>query len=155
MEIGSERPVPTLARSLFDLSHFQLEAAAGALCRSYGYGGATQSALLGIELALKAGLAANGATEDQLKDDYGHNFAKMTTDLAKLEVGLDRDRVLRALKDLPAYVPSRYASDQPTRIESGHIMMKSQYVVSEVVRQIGNRDIRKDSAIPRQRRYPS
>jgi hypothetical protein len=136
-ELGSDQPLPDQASHLVRLAHFNLEASAGALCRAYGYVGSTQSALLAVELSLKAALLARGTSESELKKSYGHNLGKLASEFASHNSGFDGALVGAVIDRLPAYVPNRYDPEQPSRVESGHIVMGAQFIVSEVIRAIG------------------
>ncbi len=155
MEMGHSRDIGDQAKSLLGLARFHFQAAAATITGAYDLGGAIQSALLGTELALKAGLAANGVPEDRLKLEYGHNFWKAAKALGEVEAGFDSERVLRVLDTFPAYVPNRYAGEQPGRIEAGHIVMGAQYVAAEVTRQLTDRNLRADGGMTEPRRYPA
>lgn len=77
MEFGHSRAVPERAEELIYRSHMHLEAAAATATNAYDFRGTVQSALIGAELALKAGLACHGATDTQLRRSYGHNLARL------------------------------------------------------------------------------
>lgn len=155
MEMGHTRDIGDHAKTLLGLARFHFQAAAATITGAYDLGGAVQSALLGTELTLKAGLAANGVSENRLKSDYGHNLKKAAKALGGHEAGFETDRVLRVLGTFPAYVPNRYAGEQPGRIEAGHIVMGAQYVAAEVTRQLTDRNLRADGGMPEPRRYPA
>lgn len=136
------------------LSAFQLQAAAAALTAAFDFRGAVQSALIGAELALKSGLTFVGASEKQ-KRDHGHNLASAAKAFSKTQSGFDLDRVLTTLAKFPAYVANRYSPTQPSRIETGHIVMGAQYVAAEVVRQMTGYSFRSAMSGAPQRSYPS
>lgn len=155
LEAGSATPLPNQSKSLLALSHYQLEAAAGALCRAYGYAGSTQSALLAVELASKAALLFRGLDSQELaRRPYGHNLSALLTKLSDFEPGFDLDRTLRCLSTFPDYVGNRYEAIQPERREAGHILMKCQFIVGEIMRQLSDRDFRASSNITEPRYYP-
>jgi hypothetical protein len=115
--------------------------------------GAIQSALIGVELALKGGLAAIGADE-KARRKHGHDLASAANAFACAKPDFDLSRVLGAIESLPPYVDNRYSSVQPGRAETGHIVMKVQYIAGEVMRQITNFSIRSVSTEPSERLYP-
>lgn len=154
MEFGHTRQVSDEAKNLIYRSHVQLEAAAATATSANDYRGTLQSALLGTELALKAGLAANGCDAAFLKNKIGHRLEKAASELGKFEANFDTTRVTSAISTFPDFVQSRYDGPMPTRIEIGHILMKAQYVASEVTRQFSDRNIRRDQNEVRLRRYP-
>lgn len=154
MEMGHSRDIGDQAHTLLGLARFHFQAAGATMTGAYDLGGAVQSALLATELTLKAGLAANGVSEDRLKQEFGHDFGKAAKALGQFEVAFDTDRVLRVLETYPAYVPNRYAGEQPGRIQAGHLVMGAQYVAAEVTRQLTDRNLRRDGGMDQPRSYP-
>lgn len=155
MEFGRTRPVPDQSKELIYRAHVQLEAAAATATSAYDYRGTLQSALLGAELALKAGLACNGYSDDDLRKKIGHDVAKAAIALGKYEPNFDADRVKNAVQAFPSFAQSRYAGSQPDRREMGHILMKAQYVASEVTRTFTDRNLRSGQPRAHIRIYPS
>jgi hypothetical protein len=155
-EFGTTRTVNDRSKNLIWRSHSYLEAAAATAIAGCDYGGTVQSAHLGVELALKAGLAANGVADKELaKKTLGHNLPALTTELSKFESAFDYERVGRVVAKFPDYVESRYNLPTPTRIETGHILMGAQYVASEVTRRFSDRNGRKDNPNYPARQYPT
>lgn len=154
MEFGHGRTIDPRASDLIFRSHVQLEAAAATATGAYDFRGTVQSALLGTELALKAGLAAHGISDKELRLKFGHDLAKAAQHLQSLEPVFDGGRVTRAVCAFPPYVSSRYAGAQPTRMEAGHILMSAQYVASEVTRRFSDRNLRADHPSMPERSYP-
>lgn len=155
MEFGHSRKVNEQSKELIYRSHVQLEAAAATATSAYDYRGTLQSALLGAELALKAGLACNGYSDDKLRKEIGHNLNKAAEALGELEPNFDANRVTRSVSAFPNFAQSRYGGTQPDRSEMGHIVMKAQYVASEVTRTFTDRDHRDGQAVPSTRSYPN
>lgn len=153
LEFGHTRHVNEQSKELIYRAHVQLEAAAATATSAYDYRGTLQSALLGAELALKSGLAAHGYDDKRLSK-IGHNLMKAADELGSLESNFDATRVLAAVSTFPDYVQSRYSGKMPDRLEIGHIVMKSQFVASEVTRQFTDRNIRSDRVHSKNRRYP-
>jgi hypothetical protein len=141
MEFGGDLEVKEHAGELIYRSHVQLEAAAATATSAFDFRGTIQAALLGTELALKAGLAAEGLSNTELKA-FGHNLKKATDELGSLSKRFDASRVHRAVSTFPDYVQSRYAGPQPGRVQTGHILMRAQYVASEVTRAYSDRNVR-------------
>ncbi|MBY5649958.1 hypothetical protein HFO45_17070 [Rhizobium leguminosarum] len=137
------------------LARLHLHSASAVLTGGYDFRGAVQASLLATELALKAGAAANGLSEREIKDEYGHHTLKVASFLNEKWPSFDVARVVRALKNQPQYVPNRYAAEQPARREVGHLVMNSQYIVSEVVRQVSDRDFRSGMTPTPARSYPA
>ncbi len=157
MEFGHGRSVDPRGKDLIWRAHVQLEAAAATATSAYDYRGTTQSAILGTELALKAGLAASGISDKELSNRkiIGHNLVAATQKLGSLCQNFDADRVERVVSAFPDYVSSRYNDNPPSREETGHLIMGAQYVASEVTRQFSDRDLRKQDHIFPKRQYPA
>jgi hypothetical protein len=153
-EFGHSRTVPDEGKELIYRSHIHLEAAAATATSAYDFRGTVQSALIGTELALKAGLACHGVDDTKLRRTYGHNLVKAACGLGDLEPGFDLERAVRAVSSFPDFAQSRYSGAQLTRLETGHILMKAQFVASEVTRTFTERNLRKNEGSIRPRSYP-
>jgi hypothetical protein len=137
------------------LSRLHLHSASAVLTGGYDHRGAVQAALLATELALKAGAAAQGLSEQEIKNRFGHRNSDTVDFIGASWPTFDLARVKRVLGGQPPYVPNRYSATQPERREVGHLVMGSQYIVSEVVRQISDRDFRSNFSPPVARHYPA
>lgn len=129
------------------LSRLHLHAAAAIVTGGYDYRGAVQSALLATELGLKAGAAAQGLKEKEIKDRFNHSVDELADFAASHWVNFDVARVKRVTEMQPHYVLNRYSPTQPDRREVGGIIMGAQYVVAEVIRQMSDRDFRKSFSL--------
>jgi len=154
MEFGHSRAVSEDAKDLIYRSHTYLEAAAATATSAYDFRGTVQSALIGAELAIKSGLSCHGVDQVQLRKIYSHDIGKAARALGDLEADFDADRVIRALSKFPNFAQSRYAGPQPSRIETGYILMNAQYIASEVTRSFTDRNCRKKQGDTRERNYP-
>lgn len=154
MEFGHSRKVTDRSKELIYRAHVQLEAAAATATGAYDYRGTLQSALLGTELALKAGLSCNGYAENELQRKIGHDLLKAAKALGECETAFDADRVARAVSTFPNFVQSRYGGSQPDRREMGHILMKAQFIASEVTRAFTDRNLRAEQSDFQPRQYP-
>jgi hypothetical protein len=152
--LGDYKTPPSDAQEVFRLAAFQLQAAAATLSVAFDFRGAVQSALIGAELALKGGLTAVGANENERRK-HGHNLASAATAYSAAHPGFDLDRVIATIKRLPAFVENRYSPAQPKRMETGHIVMGVQYIAGEVMRQITGFSFRSRLDQPCERVYPS
>jgi hypothetical protein len=139
--LGDYKMLPKEAHQIFRLASFQLQAAAAALSVAFDFRGAIQSSLIGAELTLKAGLAAQGADEDARRK-HGHDLASAAKAFAKEGRTFDLDRVLKTVQRLPQYVENRYSPEQPDRVEVGQIAMGAQFIAGEVTRQVTEFSIR-------------
>lgn len=155
MEFGHTHPVTDRSKELIYRAHVQLEAAAATATGAYDYRGTLQSALLGTELALKAGLACNGYSDDNLRLKIGHDVVKAAKALGECEANFDADRVTNAVRTFPSFAQSRYGGPQPDRREMGHILMKAQFIASEVTRTFTDRNLRAGQPGEPTRTYPS
>lgn len=154
-EFGHGRSVNARGKDLIWRAHSQLEASAATAIAGCDYSGTIQSALLGTELSLKAGLAVHGMTDKKLsKRTLGHNLSALAEELSKFEPGFDHKRVDRVVARFPDYIESRYNQPTPGRIETGHILMGAQYVASEVTRQFTDRNCRQNGGSLSSRMYP-
>ena len=154
MEFGHTRAVTDQSKELIYRAHVQLEAAAATATSAYDYRGTLQNALLGAELALKAGLSCNGYSDDDLRSKIGHNLSKAANALGDCESNFDLERVSRAVQTFPNFVQSRYSGSQPDRRAMGHILMKAQFIASEVTRLFTDRHMRANGSISKHRQYP-
>lgn len=137
------------------LSRLHLHSAAAIVTGGYDYRGAVQAAVLATELALKAGAAAQGLAEKDIKERFGHNNNDTADFVGASWPSFDCARVKRVLAKQPSHVLNRYSAEQPDRLEVGHLVMGAQYVVSEVVRQLSDRDFRSGLNPSAARRYPA
>lgn len=137
------------------LSRLHLHSASAVLTGGYDYRGAVQSSLLATELALKSGAAALGLNDNEIKRNFNHDNGKIADFVGAGWSAFDVDRVKRVIATQPPYVPNRYSATQPDRREVGHLVMGAQYIVSEVVRQMSDRDFRSGAQPPVARRYPA
>lgn len=154
LEFGHGKQLDPRGADLIWRAHAQLEAAAATATSAYDYRGTVQSALLGTELALKAGLASLGISDPDLKN-MGHNLEMLAARLGASVADFDTARVLRVVRTFPHFVQSRYNLPAPGRVETGHILMGAQFVASEVTRRFSDRDVRKtDPSLPA-RAYPA
>ncbi|MEX6507237.1 hypothetical protein [Jiella sp. M17.18] len=136
------------------LSRLHLHAAAAILTGGYDYRGAVQAGLLATELALKAGAAASGLTEREIKDRFAHKVAQTAQFLGDVWPSFDVARVQRVIAGQPPYVINRYSAEQPNRRDVGHLVMGAQFIVSEVVRQTSDQDFRRGLKPLVARSYP-
>lgn len=137
------------------LARLHLHSASAVLTGGYDYRGAVQSSLLATELSLKSGAAALGLDEDEIRKRYGHDNAKIADFVGSGWTRFDLARVKRVIAKQPPYVLNRYSAAQPDRREVGNLVMGAQYAVSEVVRQMCDRDFRRYLKPSVARRYPA
>jgi hypothetical protein len=144
-----------LVERFIGLSRLHLHSASAVLTGGYDFRGAVQAALLATELGLKSGAAAHGLSAEDIKVKFGHNNSDTAAFIGAGWPNFDLARVKRVLTMQPPYVPNRYSATQPDRREVGHLVMGAQYIVSEVVRHISDRNFRSGFDSPATRRYPA
>lgn len=155
MELNPPFASMELAVRFISLARLHLHAAAAVLTGGYDHRGAVQSALLATELALKSGAATQGLVEIEIKKRFSHDLSALASFVGSAWSAFDIDRVGRVLSKQPQYAPNRYSPQQPERREVGHLVMGAQYLVSEVVRQMSDRDFRSGHTPPLGRHYPA
>jgi hypothetical protein len=136
------------------LAHMQLESAAATVTAQCDLRGAVQSSLLATELVLKAAILSGGVPEADLRIKFGHDTEAMSDHLQRAGLAADFGRVNAVLRKLPRFVANRYAASQPSRTETGHILMGAQYVALEIIRCLSGRNIRADASVAEPRAYP-
>ena len=124
---------PEAAKNLLSLAAFQLQGAGATLCAAFDERGAIQSSLVGAELALKAALAGNGASDTDLKK-YGHDLHSLVRSVSNVYSKFEMISVNTRMRLLPKLVDNRYSAQQPSRMETGEVVMASQYIAGAVAR---------------------
>ena len=119
----------------FRSSAFHLQAASASLASAYDSRGAIQSALLGTELALKAGLREKGVSESRLVR-LGHRYDKICAELESFYDGFKSEAGVEALSILPDFISNRYKPDPPSRLVTGDIVMSAQFLAAEISRKV-------------------
>lgn len=132
---------PDGALHMLGLAAFQLQGAAATLCAAYDERGAIQSSLLGAELALKAALAGKGSSEEDLKG-YRHDLRRLARAVDDACSGFKASSVSAGIRMLPKLVDNRYSAKQPSRMETGNIVMACQHIAGAVVRALTGCTIR-------------
>ena len=127
---------PEPARPLFGLAAFQIQGAGATLCAGFDERGAIQSSLIGAELALKAALAGKGVSDADLKKKYGHNLSCLVEAVGNLYGSFELASVKTRIRLLPNLVDNRYSPKQPSRKETGAIVMTGQYIAGAVARAV-------------------
>ena len=137
---GYDKP-PEAAKHLLSLAAFQLQGAGATLCAAFDERGAIQSSLVGAELALKAALAGNSASDADLKE-YGHNLHRLVKAVSNVYSKFEMTSVNTRMRLLPNLVDNRYSAEQPSRKETGDIVMASQYIAGAVARALTGGSLR-------------
>ncbi len=132
---------PDAAMHLLGLAALQLQGASATLCTALDERGAIRSSLVGVELALKAALAGNGANDADLKG-YGHDLERLANAVTDVYESFELTSVKARMRVLPKLVENRYSSAQPSRTETGEIVMASQYIAGAVARALTGGSLR-------------
>jgi hypothetical protein len=75
-----------LVRRFIGLARLHLHSASAVLTGGYDFRGAVQASLLAVELGLKAGAAAHGMPEGEIRQKFGHRVSDIAGHLAALVV---------------------------------------------------------------------
>jgi len=128
------------------LAKQQLEAAAATLLLgSFSNYAIIQNCCISTELLLKGALMAKGILKNDLasvRKGYGHNLVNLINSLANLLPSLDKETLLFIVQNFPDYVQSRYDTREFSRIDLGTLLMSTQFVSGEVLRQFSTRNCR-------------
>ena len=128
------------------LAKQQLEAAAATLLGTLDKYAVIQNCCVAVELLFKGALVESGVDEKMLKNVYGHNLSKMAEKICDLLPLADRPRLLLVAERMPQLVERRYQLRPFSRSELGRVVMDSQYVGGEILRQFTDRNIRRSLA---------
>ncbi len=129
------------------LAKQQLEAAAATVLGSFNKYAVIQNCCIATELLLKGALLAKGIDEKTLankKQGYGHNLENLVNKTALHLPSIDQETLLLAVGQFPDYVESRYEAKQFSRLALGNLLMNTQFISGEVLRQLSDRDFRSD-----------
>jgi hypothetical protein len=128
------------------LAKQQLEAAAATLLLgSFSNYAIIQNCCISTELLLKGALMAKGITKNDLASKnkgYGHNLVNLVNHAANLLPSLDQETLLFVIQNFPDYVQSRYDTKEFSRTELGFLLMNTQFISGEVLRQFSSRNCR-------------
>ena len=126
---------------LLSLAAFQLQGAGATLCAAFDERGAIQSSLVGAELALKAALAESCANDKELQG-YGHDLQRLAKAVNDVHSEFDLTSVTSRIRILPKLVDNRYSAQQPSRMETGDIVMACQHIAGAVARALSGGSLR-------------
>ena len=132
---------PVQAIEFWQLAKQQLEGAAATLLGSIDKYTVIQNSIIAMELLLKGVLLAQGESEASLKK-YGHKMGELVEKACELMPDADHDRLRLVVDRTPQLVERRYQAKDYKRTEIGQIMMDTQFVAGEVMRQFSDRNMR-------------
>lgn len=141
-------------KELWLLAKRQLEAGAAAILGSFDVYAVIQNSCISTELFLKGALSEKtGMSDKQLRDEYGHGIKSLALAVSDILPEVDRERLSSVVEKLPSYTDSRYHDIQDpnslhydergfSRRKVGELIMNTQYIAGEVLRQFSNRNTR-------------
>jgi len=141
-------------KELWRLAKRQLEAGAAAILGSFDVYAVIQNSCIATELFLKGVLSEKtGMSDDQLRKKYGHEIKELVLAVSDILTEIDGERLSSVVEKLPSYTNSRYYDIQDpnsrhydvrgfSRRKVGELIMNTQYIAGEVLRQFSNRNTR-------------
>ena len=117
--------------------------AAFALSENINLANAIQSSLLSVELAAKSSLMYLGCDANYIKS-LGHCRKMIKENLISYKIIDENDDFFEIYYSLPKYVDSRYKPQNLSKQELVNIAIKSQFLVSEIIRKISKRNLARD-----------
>ena len=128
--------------------------AAFALSENINLANAIQSSLLSVELAAKSSLMYLGCDANYIKS-LGHCRKMIKENLISYKIIDKNDNFFEIYYSLPKYVDSRYKPQNLSKQELVNIAIKSQFLVSEIIRKISKRNLARDMQLEQQFVRPS
>lgn len=128
--------------------------AAFALSENINLANAIQSSLLSVELAAKSSLMYLGCDANYMKS-LGHCRKMIKENLISYKIIDENDDFFEIYYSLPKYVDSRYKPQNLSKQELVNIAIKSQFLVSEIIRKISKRNLAESIQLEREFIRPS
>ena len=128
--------------------------AAFALSENINLANAIQSSLLSVELAAKSSLMYLGCDANYIKP-LGHCRKMIKENLISYKIIDENDDFFEIYYSLPKYVDSRYKPQNLSKQELVNIAIKSQFLVSEIIRKISKRNLAESIQLEREFIRPS
>ena len=128
--------------------------AAFALSENINLANAIQSSLLSVELAAKSSLMYLGCDANYIKS-LGHCRKMIKENLISYKIIDENDDLFEIYYSLPKYVDSRYKPQNLSKQELVNIAIKSQFLVSEIIRKISKRNLAESIQLEREFIRPS
>lgn len=128
--------------------------AAFALSENINLANAIQSSLLSVELAAKSSLMYLGCDANYIKS-LGHCRKMIKENLISYKIIDENDDFFEIYYSLPKYVDSRYKPQNLSKQELVNIAIKSQFLVSEIIRKISKRNLAESIQLERKFIRPS
>lgn len=128
--------------------------AAFALSENINLANAIQSSLLSVELAAKSSLMYLGCDANYIKS-LGHCRKMIKENLISYKIIDENDDFFEIYYSLPKYVDSRYKPQNLSKQELVNIAIKSQFLVSEIIRKISKRNLAESIQLEQELTRPS
>ena len=128
--------------------------AAFALSEEINLDNAIQSSLLSVELAAKSSLMYLGCDANYIKS-LGHCRKMIKENLISYKIIDENDDFFEIYYSLPKYVDSRYKPQNLSKQELVNIAIKSQFLVSEIIRKISKRNLAESIQLEQEFTRPS
>ena len=128
--------------------------AAFALSENINLANAIQSSLLSVELAAKSSLMYLGCGCKYIKS-LGHCRKMIKENLISYKIIDENDDFFEIYYSLPKYVDSRYKPQNLSKQELVNIAIKSQFLVSEIIRKISKRNLAESIQLEQEFTRPS
>ena len=128
--------------------------AAFALSENINLANAIQSSLLSVELAAKSSLMYLGCDANYIKS-LGHCRKMIKENLISYKIIDENDDFFEIYYSLPKYVDSRYKPQNLSKQELVNIAIKSQSLVSEIIRKISKRNLAESIQLEQEFTRPS
>ncbi|WP_288330417.1 hypothetical protein [uncultured Haemophilus sp.] len=128
--------------------------AAFALSENINLANAIQSSLLSVELAAKSSLMYLGCDANYIKS-LGHCRKMIKENLISYKIIDENDDFFEIYYSLPKYVDSRYKPQNLSKQELVNIAIKSQFLVSEIIRKISKRNLAESIQLEQEFTRPS
>ena len=129
--------------------------AAFALSENINLDNAIQSSLLSVELTAKSSLMYLGCDANYIKKSLGHCRKMIKENLISYKIIDENDDFFEIYYSLPKYVDSRYKPQNLSKQELVNIAIKSQFLVSEIIRKISKRNLAESIQLEREFIRPS
>ena len=128
--------------------------AAFALSENINLANAIQSSLLSVELAAKSSLMYLGCDANYIKS-LGHCRKMIKENLISYKIIDENDDFFEIYYSLPKYVDSRYKPQNLSKQELVNIAIKSQFLISEIIRKISKRNLAESIQLEQEFTRPS
>lgn len=133
--------LPEKAIEFWQLARQQLEGAAATLLVSFDQYVVIQNSIIASELLMKGALLTIGYTEERLRK-IGHNIVSLAEQVATNFSAVDGGLLVDVARRYPGLIERRYEAKEYKRTEIGLILMNTQFIAGEIMRQFSDRNLR-------------